>query len=165
MVYNYINSGKDRQALEYINKSIELYRKNGEKYRVAVVMQNKVTSYLHLEEPKKALNAANELIQTIKDNDGQTNVTTDNYYLGQALFTRAKVYMQLGQYPKALSDNDSLQVLLGNKGTALVDAVYIFQKAKILHYTQQYKASKDICLELLAPVSYTHLTLPTICSV
>lgn len=149
MVYNFNNSGKDRQALEYIEKSIELYRKNGEIYRMAVVMQNKVTSYLHLGEHEKALAAANELIQTIENNTGQKNEATDTYYIGQALFSRAKVYMQLGQYPKALADNDSLQVLLGNNGTALVDAVYVFQKAKILHYTKQYKESKDLCLKLL----------------
>jgi len=149
MVYSFINSGKDRQALEYIDKSIELYQKNGEHYRVAVVMQNKVTSYLHLKEKQKALTAANELIETIKRNSTQNTKTTDNYYLGQALFSRAKVYMQLGQYPKALSDNDSLQIIVGNNGTALVDAAYIFQKAKILHYTKQYKESKDLCLSLL----------------
>ncbi len=149
MVYSFINSGKDRQALEYIDKSIELYQKNGEPYRVAVVMQNKVTSYLHLKENQKALAAANELIETIKRNANQNNEATDNYYLGQALFSRAKVYMQLGQYPMALSDNDALQLLVGNNGSALVDAVYVFQKAKILHYTKQYKASKDLCLALL----------------
>jgi len=149
MVYSFINSGKDRQALEYIDKSIELYQKNGEHYRVAVVMQNKVTSYLHLKENQKALTAANELIETIKHYKNQNNEATDNYYLAQALFSRAKVFMQLGQYSKALSDNDSLQLLVGNNGTALVDAVYIFQKAKILHYTKQYKTSKNLCLTLL----------------
>lgn len=149
MVYSFINSGKDRQALEYIDKSIDLYQKNGELYRVAVVMQNKVTSYLHLKENQKALSAANELIATIKRNSNQKNKATDNYYLGQALFSRAKAYIQLGLYPKALADNDSLQLIVGNNGAALVDAVYIFQKAKILHYAKQYRASRDICLTLL----------------
>jgi len=149
MVYNFINSGKDQQALEYIDKSIQLYQKHGEKYRMAVVMQNKVTCHVHLGNYDKALAAANELIQTINKQDGVKNEATDTYYLGQALFSRAKVYMQLGQYDKALLDNDSLQVLLGNNGTALVDAVYIFQKAKILHYTKRYKESKDLCLSLL----------------
>ena len=149
MVYSFNNSGKDRQALEYIDKSIDLYQKNGEIYRMAVVMQNKVTTYMHLGEQGKALAAANELIQTIKNNTGQKNEATDTYYIGQALFSRAKVYMQLGEFENALADNDSLQVLLSNNGTALVDAVYIFQKAKILHYTKQFKDSKDICLKLL----------------
>jgi len=149
MVYNFVNSGKDRQAIPYIDKSIDLYQKNGETYRVALVMENKVACYLHLNEPQKALAAANELIQTIKTNTNQKNEQTDNYYLGKALFSRAKVYMQLSQYPKALIDNDSLQRLVGNNGTALIDAVYVFQKAKILHYNQQYQASKDICLGLL----------------
>ncbi len=149
MVYNFINSGKDQQALEYIDKSIQLYQKHGEKYRMAVVMQNKVTCHVHLGNYDKALAAANELIQTINQKDGVKNEATDTYYLGQALFSRAKVYMQLGQYDQALLDNDSLQVLLGNNGSALVDAVYIFQKAKILYYTKQYKASRNLCLTLL----------------
>lgn len=146
MVYNFINSGKDQQALEYIDKSISLYKKHGEKYRVALLMQNKVTSYIHLGKPVKALAAANELVQLFKNTQ---NNTRDNHYLGQGLFSRAKAYMQLEQYDKALADNDSLQVLLSNKGTAAVDAVYIFQQAKILHYTKKYKASKNICLSLI----------------
>ncbi len=149
IVYNFINAGKDKEALPYIEKSIHLYQKNGEKYRMAVVMQNKVDCYLHLGEPDKALAAANELIELFGNTTDTTTNATDNYYLGQAFYSRAKVYMQLQQYEKALLDNEALQGLLSNDGTLLVDAVYIFQKAKILYYTQDYQASKEVCLRLL----------------
>ena len=148
IVYNFINAGKDREALAYIDKSIDLYQKNGEIYRVALLMENKVTSYIHLGEPEKALKAANELIQTINNAPIKYNAT-NRHYLGQALYSRAKVYMQLKLYKKALTDNDSLQVLLSNDGNSLVNAAYIYQKAKILYFTKDYRASKTLCLSLL----------------
>ncbi len=101
IVYNFINAGKDKEALPYIEKSINLYQKHGEQYRMAVVMQNKVDCYLHLNELEKALSAANELIDLFENPVDTVANATDNYYLGQALYSRAKVYMQLQRYYSA----------------------------------------------------------------
>ncbi len=147
--YNFINARKVTEALEYIDKSIQIYQKHGQIYRIAVLMENKITGYLQLGNPQAALKAANELMQTIPQDNPTANKTTNNHYLGKALYNRAKAYMQLNQYNQALTDNEALQVLISDNGTSLVDAAYIFQKAKILHAQEAYKLSQALCLTLL----------------
>ena len=73
----------------------------------------------------------------------------------------AEYYNRRGDYPRALAYLDSLTVQLRPGGVTSQLVAISANKAKILERMGRYKEACGVYNEVVGPVSYTHLTLPT----